>query len=99
MAFSSQHSAYYSFTQHFYKDNKLCSEVLFVRDLKPPVTGEVVRDFLTDCLHAIKALDEDGRPKLAIWAVTDEGSNLLKALRLMKLEGIITGHHSCFNHK
>ena len=53
----SERSAVYSFTLHFYKDDKLCSEVLFVRDLKPPVTGEVVRDFLTDCLHTINALD------------------------------------------
>ena len=62
--------------------------MLFVKDLQPPVTGEVVKEFLTQCLQDIKALHENGRPKLDIWAVTDEGSNLLKALRLMKNEGI-----------
>ena len=91
-------SAVYSFTIHYYEKDKLCSEVLFVRNLSAPVTGDVIKDFIKQCLTDIKVLDTEGRPKLAIWGVTDQGSNIVRALKLLKEEGTIAGYHHCFGH-
>jgi hypothetical protein len=91
-------SAIYDFCIYFYNNNKVCSEALFVKSLTPPVTGEVIRDFLLQSLTDAKIV-VDGRPKTVIWGVTDEGSNVQHALRLLKDAEIIEGHHSCFNHK
>ena len=40
----SEKSAVYSFCIHYYQKNKLRSEVLFVKRLEAPVTGEVIKD-------------------------------------------------------
>ena len=69
-----------------------------MQSIPSPVTGEKLRDFYKSCLSKINALDENGRPRKPIWAITDEGSNIRKALRLLKEEGIIEGYHPCFNH-
>ena len=94
----SEKSAVYSFSIYFYEGEKLCSEVVAVRRLEPPVTGDVVKEHILTCLREIKAIDEDGRPKVAIYAVSDEGSNLVRALKLLKAEGVIEGFFPCFNH-
>ena len=91
-------SAVYSFSIHYYEKNELRSEVLFVKRLEAPVTGEVIKDFINKCLTDIQVIDSDGRPKLAIWGVTDAGSNIVRALKLLKAEGTIAGYHHCFNH-
>ena len=55
-------------------------------------------DFLSQCLLEIGLIDDEGNPELSIWAVTDQGSNILRALKLLKEEKIIEGYHPCFNH-
>ena len=89
----SDRSAVYSFSVYFYEGDKLCSEVIAVRRLESPVTGDVVKQHILTCLKEIEAIDEDGRPKIAIYGVTDEGSKLIRALKLLKSDGVIP----CFN--
>ena len=43
-------------------------------------------------------LNEDNSPKMSIWGVTDQGLNIICALRDLK-EGVIDRFHNCFNHK
>ena len=74
------HSAIYDFSIYFYEKTEICSEVMFVKALPSPCTGEVIADFLFDCLCKIGVLDEAGNPKIDIWGITDEGSNILRAL-------------------
>ena len=94
----SDRSAVYSFSVYFYEGDKLCSEVIAVRRLESPVTGDVVKQHILTCLKEIEAIDEDGRPKIAIYGVTDEGSNLIRALKLLKSDGVIEDFIPCFNH-
>ena len=44
-------------------------------------------------------MNDDNSPKISIWGVTDQGSNIVSALRQLKQDGIIEGFHNCFNHK
>jgi hypothetical protein len=92
-------SAIYDFTVYFYERNKLCCETLYVKSLETPVTSLVVKAFLTECLKSTKILTDENKPRLSIWGITDEGSNVLCALKLMKEDGVIDGFHNCFNHK
>ena len=91
-------SSMYSFSIYFYDECELLSEVITVKGLESPVTSQTIVDFLIQCLSEIEVL-VDGKPKIAIWAVSDEGANLLRALKLLKERGIIAGFHNCFNHK
>jgi hypothetical protein len=88
----------YSFSIYFLQKNKLCSEVLCVKSLPSPVTGDVIKTYLTNCLSEYGFLD-NLKPKLMLWGVSDEGSNVLRAMKSMTEEGLIHGHHACFNHK
>ena len=91
-------SAVYSFWIYFYENDDLRSEVVAAKSLEAPVTGDVIKDFLTKCLKDINVIDENGQPKISIWGVTDEGANIVRALRLLKAEGKIAGYIPCFNH-
>ena len=39
-------------------------------------------------------LNEDNAQKLSIWAVTDEGANVISALSQLKEDGTISGYNS-----
>ena len=71
----------------------------YVKKLESPVTGETLKGFLIDCMKSANFLNEDNTPKISIWGVTDQGANIICALRALKEEGIIDGFHNCFNHK
>ena len=71
-------SAVYSFTIYFYHGEKALSEVITVKALDSPVTGEVVKNFLCACLTEIGVLGEDGQPKISIWGISDKGSNIVR---------------------
>ena len=45
-----------------------------------------------------EAINEDGRPKIAVYSITDEGSKLIRALKLLKSDGVIENFIPCFNH-
>ena len=92
-------SSIYDFSVYFFEKSELKCETLFLKKLETPVTAAVIKTFLTDCLKGIGLLSSDGKPLLSIWGVTDEGSNLLCALRQMKNEKTIEGFHNCVNHK
>ena len=93
-----QKSAVYSFTLYFYDEDELCCETVVVEGLEPPVTGIVIRDFIIDCLNKFHVLDNNNRPKVKLWGISDEGSNIVRAFKLLKEEEIISGFHFCFNH-
>ena len=92
-------SSLYDFSVYFLRNFKLSCETMFVKQIEAPVTGRVLRDFYYDCFKSCGFLNEDGSPKLAIWGVTDGGSNIQAAMKQLKNEGIIAGWHNCFNHK
>ena len=92
-------SSIYDFTVYYFEGTEIRAEILFVKSLPTPCTGRVIADFIITCLKDIGVLDENGNPKLDIWGITDEGSNVLRALKLLKSEGIILGYHNCWNHK
>ena len=54
---------------------------------------------MIECLESANFLNDDNSPKISIWGVTDQGSNIVSALRQLKQDGIIEGFHNCFNHK
>jgi hypothetical protein len=93
-----ERSALHDFSLYFYKNNKVCAESMFVRRLEPPVTGCVIYDFLKQCLADCNIL-VDVKPRLSVWGIADEGSNIQRAMKLLQNDGIIEGHHACFNHK
>ena len=92
-------SAVYDFSIYFLEGNELRCETLYVKKLESPVTGDVLKSFLIECLSSSNLLNDDSTPKLALWGVTDEGANIVSALKKLKEEGIIEGFHNCFNHK
>ena len=94
----SEKSSVYSFTIYFFEKTELRSEVVMVKTLETPVTGLVIKEFIKQCLRDIGVIDEDGKQLLTIWGVTDRGSNILRALELLKRDGTIEGFHNCFNH-
>ena len=93
-----QKSAVYSFTLYFYDSDNVCCETVVVEGLEPPVTGVVIRDFIVECLKRFGILDAQDRPKTTLWGISDEGSNLVRAFKLLKQEKIISGYHFFFNH-
>ena len=94
-----EHSAIYDFCIYFYENTEICAEVIYVKGLESPCTGEVIANFLQTCLSDIEVLDKEGKPKIDIWGITDEGSNVLKAMKILKDTGVIMGYHNCWNHK
>ena len=92
-------SSIYDFTIYFYDGDEICTEVVYVKGLESPCTGEVIAKFLLDCLTDIEVIGEDGSPKLDIWGITDEGANILRALKILKENGTILGYHNCWTHK
>ena len=90
-------SSMYSFSVYFYDKCELLSEVIAVKALESPVDAETIQTFLLQCLSEIGAI-EDGKPKLDIYSVSDEGSNLVRAFKNLKDDGVIAGFLSCFNH-
>ena len=93
-----EHSAIYDFCIYFYEETEISAKVVYVKSLDN-TDGETVAHFLRQCLQDIKVLDSNGKPKLDIWGVTDEGSNVVRALNLLKADGTISGFHTCWNHK
>ena len=91
-------SSVYDFCTYFYEETEICAEVIAVKRLEK-TDGETVAKFLKQCLTDIKVLDSDGKPKIDIWFVTDAGSNVVRALNILKTEGVISGYHTCWNHK
>ena len=87
-------SSIYDFTIYFYDKEEICTEVVYVKGLETPCTGEVIADFLLQCLTDIEVVDSEGKPKLDIWGITDEGSNVLRALKILKENGTILGFHN-----
>ena len=78
-----ERSAIYDFRIYFYEETEISAEVIRVKSLDS-TDGESVANFLKQCLTDIKVLDSDGKPKLDIWGVTDEGSNVVRALNILK---------------
>ena len=92
-------SAVWSFTIYFYDDDQFCCETLSAEALVPPINAITIKDFIIKCLQTFKILDKNGRPKIALWGCSDEGSNIKCALKLLEEEKIIGGHFFCFNHQ
>ena len=90
-------SSMYSFSVYFFDDCELLSEVIAVKPLESPVDAETINEFILHCLTDIGVV-KDGKPKISIWGVSDEGSNLVRALKILKDKSIIDGFHPCFNH-
>ena len=57
-------SSIYDFTIYFYDKEEICTEVVYVKGLETPCTGEVIADFLLQCLTDIEVVDSEGKPKL-----------------------------------
>ena len=92
-------SAVWSFTIYFYDNAQFCCETLSAEALVPPINAIAIKDFIIKCLQTFKILDKNGRPRIAIWGCSDEGSNIKRALKLLEEEKIIEGHFFCFNHQ
>ena len=83
---------------YFYDADELCCETVVVEGLEPPVTGIVVKRFIIDCLKEFNTLDENDSPRTMLWRISNEGSNIVCAFRLLNEENIISRYHFCFNH-
>ena len=94
-----ERSSVYDFSIYCLQGKELVCETLFVKKIETPVNAIAVKSFLKECLLSAGFLNADHTPKLAIWAVTDKGSNIIAALKQLKAEEILAGYANCFNHK
>ena len=91
-------SSVYDVTIYFLYDLKMEIQTIALKTLDSPVTGEKIRDFLVESFTKCGLL-KNGKPETSIYGVSDEGSNIQKAMRLLEVENVIEGHIPCFNHK